>query len=59
MVNQLFRENRKNIPKILSGKNLLKKCNPPGFKFYPSKLTDTNFPHNVKFSLLFCIVLMQ
>ena len=24
-----------------------KKCNPPDFKFYPSQLTDENFPHMV------------
>ena len=42
-------ENRKTISKILSGKQILKNVlsNPPGFKFYPSKLTDKNFPHMV------------
>ena len=24
-----------------------KKCKPPDFKFYPSQLTDENFPHMV------------
>ena len=24
-----------------------KKCNPPDFKFYPSQLSDENFPHMV------------
>ena len=47
VVNHLLRENRETIPKFLSGKNLLKKCNPPDFKFYPSKLTDKIFPSRV------------
>ena len=46
---------------FLSGKKKSKKCNPPDFKFYPSKLTDKDFPIrcNVKFSLLFLYCLMQ
>ena len=47
VVNRLLRKNRKPIPKFLSGKKTLKKCNPPDFKFYPSKFTDKNFPHMV------------
>ena len=58
VVNRLLRENRKTIPKILSGKKLFKNVTPPDFKFYPSKLTDKIFSIwcNVKFSLLFYIV---
>ena len=37
----------KTIPKFWSGKNTFQKCNPPDFKFYPSMLTDKNFPHMV------------
>ena len=46
-VNRLLCENQKTILKSLSGKKFLKKCNPPDFKFYPSKLTDKNFPRTV------------
>ena len=43
-----MRENRKSIPKFLSGKKLFKNNNNPlDFKFYPSKLTNKNFPHMV------------
>ena len=38
---------RKTILKFLTGKKTFKKCNPPDFKFYPSKLIDKNFPHMV------------
>ena len=40
VVNRLLRENRKTIPKFLSGKTLLtfKKCNCS--KFYPIKLAE-------------------
>ena len=48
-VNRLLRENRKTIPKFLSGKKTDKKCNPPDFKFYPRKLTDKNFPHMISY----------
>ena len=34
-------------PKVLSGKKTFQKRNPPDFKFYPCKLTDTVFPHIV------------
>ena len=47
MVNRLLRENRKTIPKFLSGEKLLKKCHPSDFKFYPSKLAYKKFPHMV------------
>ena len=47
MVNRLLRENRKTIPKFLSGEKLFKKCHPSDFKFYPSKLAYKKFPHMV------------
>ena len=60
MVNRLLHENRKTIPKFLSGKKLLKEYNAPDFKFYPSMLTDKLIKNfhiwcNVKFSLLFVL----
>ena len=42
VVNRLLRENRKTIPKFLSGKKTFQKYNPPDFKFYPSELTHTS-----------------
>ena len=44
-VNRLLHEKQKSIPKVLSGKKLFK--NVTDFKFYPSKLTNKNFPHTV------------
>ena len=60
VVNRLLPEHRKSVPKFLNGKKLLKKGNPPDFKFYPSKLTNKNSPIwcNVKFSLPFLYCLM-
>ena len=47
-------------PKILNGKNLLKKCVPTDFKFYLGKFTNKNFPIwcNVKtpFAFLYCLM---
>ena len=43
----LFLQNRKSIPKFLSGKKTFQKCNTPDFKFYLSKLTNKKFPHMV------------
>ena len=39
VANRLLREQRKTIPKFLSGKKkkTFKKCNPPDFEFYPNK----------------------
>ena len=50
-------ENRKSISKLFYGKITFQKCNPPDFKFYPSKLTNKFFPMwcNVKFYLLFVL----
>ena len=50
-VNRLSRENRKSIPNIFNGKKLLKKCNPPDFRFYRGKLNN-KFP-NVNFVSVF------
>ena len=53
MVNCLLRENWWTIPKFLGGKKLLRNVTLQilffflFFKFYPSKLTDENFPHMV------------
>ena len=44
LVNHLIVENRKAIPKFLSGKRTFQKRNPPDFKLYPSKLNNKNFP---------------
>ena len=56
----LFPENRKSVPKLLVVKKSFKKCNPPDFKFYPSKLTiSTISPYGVMLDFLFfvfCIV---
>ena len=56
VINRLLRENRKAIPKRLSV-NLFKNISLHILNFYPSKLTDKNFPKwcNVKFSLLFIL----
>ena len=45
VVNRLLRENRKTILKIFKSLETFQKCNPPDFKFYPSKSTDEKFPH--------------
>ena len=57
VVNRLLHQNRKPIPIFLSVKKTFQDCNPPDFKFYPSKLSNKNFPIwcNVKFSLLFVL----
>ena len=48
LVNRLQHENRKSIPKFLSGKKLKKKIlDPPDLKLYPSKLTNKIFFHMV------------
>ena len=49
VVNRLLRENRKSIPKFLSSKKTFQICNPPDFKFYPSKLTNKKFHHVVQY----------
>ena len=36
-----------NHPKIFKWYFLVKKCNPPDFKFYPSKLNNKIVPHMV------------
>ena len=48
-------------PKMFKWYKILKKCNPPDFKFYPSKLTNKNFPIrcNVDFFFAFLYCLMQ
>ena len=42
-------------PKCFNWKKTFQKCNPPDFKFYPSKLTNKHFPiwRDVKFSFFF------
>ena len=32
---------------VVSANKTFQKCNPPGFKFYPSNLTNKIFPHMV------------
>ena len=60
MVNRLLHENRKSIPKFLSGKKLFKIVTLQTlFKLYPSKLTNKISPIwcNVKFPLLFIVLI--
>ena len=62
MVNRLLRENRKTIPKFLSGKKLFKNVTLQILspRFYPSKLTDKFFPVGVMLNFLcFLYCLMQ
>ena len=48
VVNHLLRENRKSIPKVLSGKKLLKYLlTLQILNFIPVKLTNQNLPHMV------------
>ena len=44
VVNRILRETQKSIPKFFNGKNTFKKCNPPGFTVYPSRLNNKDFP---------------
>ena len=58
MVNRILRENRKTIPKCLSGIKLFKNVTLQILNFIPINKLIKFFPIwcNVKFSLLFCIV---
>ena len=43
-------------PKMFKWSKTFQKGNPSDFKFYPSKLADKKFPHNVKFCLIFFVL---